>query len=123
MAIMRLVLRDSCGAELVVPIRSDIADELFLRMSQALSKVGAKRLGELSAYGLLGTIGTVVQPDPRPPTPAQIKFALDIATQLGIELPEGVLQDRSVMGGFLTQYGDRLRRHARFAPGEHGRDG
>lgn len=107
--LMSVLIRNSSGAELELPLRGDIADELFARVSEALPRLGAPRIGELSAYGLLAVLVPATQPDPRPPTAAQIKFALDIASRLGVQLPPGALTSRSIMGVFLSQYGERLR--------------
>lgn len=110
---MRIVLSNSQGDVLEVPIRQDIGDDLFGRMREALPRFGAVRIGELSAYSLLGTLIAVCEPDPRPPTAAQIKFALDIAGRLGVALPPNILQDRAVMGSFLTRYADQARCRSR----------
>jgi len=64
----------------------------------------------MAAYSLLGILSSSRVPDTRPPTPAQIKFALDIVERLRVELPLRALQDRTVIGAFLTLYGDRLRK-------------
>lgn len=106
---MRLLLVDSLGRETVLPVRADIADELSRRLTEALPAIGPKRLGELSAQAILGTLVTAMEPDPRRPTTAQIRFALDISEKLGIPLPQRILQDRTVMGAFLTRHGGRFR--------------
>ena len=111
-----IILRNSAGEELEIPLRMDIADDLFARLSKAMPTVGAKRLGEISAYAVLGSLVTTTEPDPRPPSAAQIKFALDIANKLQVPLPPRILQDRTIMGAFLTQYGDQVRAKPSHSP-------
>lgn len=105
-----IVLRDSRCATLELPVRPDIASELHARAVEARAALGEKRLGEAMAYALLGSLISMDKAPAQPPTAAQVKFALDISRQLGVELPVGALQDRVVIGNFLTLYGDQLRR-------------
>lgn len=106
---MSFIFRNTSGDAIEVPLRPDISDDLLERVREALARLGPDRLGQLSAYALLEALVTVCEPDDRPPTAAQIKFALDIATKLQLELPVGALRDRSIMGAFLTRFGDRAR--------------
>lgn len=101
-------VRTSSGSLLSVPVRADVAEALYVRLGQALAEWGPSQTGELSAYALLGISVTAVEPDLRPPTGAQIKFALDIVRKLGVELPDGALQDRARMGAFLSKFEGRL---------------
>lgn len=50
------------------------------------------------------TVLDVLDPDLRPPTDAQVKFALDIARELSVNLPGEALQYRGAMGEFLERY-------------------
>lgn len=107
-----VVLR--AGADAIeLPVRADVAAELLLRARDACGAIGPERLGEACAYALLGRLISMVDTGAHPPSVAQINFALDIARQLGVALPIGALQDRVVMGNFLTLYGDQLRRGLR----------
>jgi len=49
--------------------------------------------------------------DLKPPTSAQISFAVSIAKKLQLEIPSGVLQRRSDMADFLDQHCPILRPH------------
>ena len=102
---MMLVLTDPNGDDTHLPIRPELMKALREHLRAAAEKVGSERLGELAAYALLSVGLDIVAPDHRPPTPAQTRFALDVASRLGIPLPPGALVDRSVTGAFLTQYG------------------
>lgn len=106
---MVILLRASSGEELELPVRPDVADALFRHALSSLERHGARRLGELSADALFQVLLPAACTEPRPPTPAQIKFALDIVRRLGVALPVGALQDRLIMGNFLTRHGCRLQ--------------
>ena len=105
-----VALNDTCSEVLEVPVRSDIARELYARVMAAREVHGEKRLGELLAYSLLSSLMPLVPTGiaSRPPTAAQVKFAMDISRVLGLELPVGALQDRMIIGNFISSYGDQL---------------
>ena len=115
-----IVLRDSRDAILELPVRPDIASELHARAVEVQAALGEKRLGEVLAYALLGALVSMRPTEVLPPTTAQVKFALDIARRLEVELPVGALQDRAVIGNFLTLYGDQLRRRGGARPNPEG---
>jgi hypothetical protein len=50
------------------------------------------------------TVLDVLDPDLRPPTDAQVKYALDIARELSVNLPGEALQYRGAMGEFIDRY-------------------
>lgn len=92
------------GRAIEVPIRDDLGDTLVELLHSALLKVGSERLGQVAAHRLLSMANDLAQPDQRPPSPAQIRFAVDIADKYNLALPIGALTDRSVLGWFLSQY-------------------
>lgn len=96
------------GRRVQIGVRPDVAEALVDRLTQAAQRWGEARAGQTAAYALLGISVVVTEPDSRPPTAAQIKFALDIVRKLGVELPEGALQDRGRMGAFLTRFGGQV---------------
>lgn len=46
--------------------------------------------------------------DLKPPTPAQVQYATDIARQLGIPLPPDALRFRGSMGEFIDRFAEVL---------------
>lgn len=50
------------------------------------------------------TVLDVLDPDLRPPTEAQLKFAIDIARELCINLPGEALQFRGAMQEYLSRF-------------------
>lgn len=95
------------GWELEVPVAGATLEALrfqIARINQTevfLSPV-CERIGAIISE----TILEVLDPDLRPPTQAQVKFALDIARELSVNLPGEALQFRSTMHDFLTRYSD-----------------
>lgn len=103
-----IMVRAAAQGELHLLVRPDVAEALISHIRRALDEWGEARTGELAAHALLGAFVTVTESDARPPTAAQVKFALDIVRKLGVELPIGTLQDRARMGAFLTKYASRV---------------
>jgi hypothetical protein len=104
-----LIVRTRTGLDVELPVRSDLSDALLSALQAASSELDAARLGDLCAQDLVGLLRVLEEGDKRPPTAAQIKFGLDISRRLGVDLPFGALQDRGVMGRFLTRYADSVR--------------
>ena len=93
------------GWEMEVPIRNATLEALrlqVLRVQQREVFFGpvCERIGQRISETILDTL----DPDLRPPTEAQVKFALDIARELSINLPGEALQFRGPMHEFLERY-------------------
>jgi len=58
---------------------------------------------------LVPVIADTLDWDLRPPTEAQVTYAVSVARRLSLEIPSEVLQRRSAMGTFLDTHGDPLR--------------
>lgn len=93
-------------------VRPDIACALSEALRRAPIVGPHGKLGDLFAQDLVGLLSAITDRDARAPTAAQIKFGLDIARRLSLDLPVGALQDRAVMGRFLSRYADSLRFHS-----------
>lgn len=55
------------------------------------------------------TIADCLDWDLRPPTDAQVNYAVSVARRLQLEIPSLVLQRRSAMGDFLDAHGVQLK--------------
>ena len=116
---MRIVIDDGRD-QLELPVPEHLAEELLRRSLVACSKLGPERLGELFLDRLLTFLIDLTVVDARPPSAAQLKFALDISRRLGIPLPPEAVKERGAMGLFLTTYGDRLRHSGKGDAGSQG---
>lgn len=93
------------GWEIEVPIRGATLEALrlqIIRLQQREVFLGpvCERIGQRISE----TVLDVLDPDLRPPTDAQVKFALDIARELSVNLPGEALQYRGAMGDFIDRY-------------------
>jgi len=62
---------------------------------------------------LLDTLGQALDTDIKPPSDAQLKFALDIARELGIAIPGEALRYRGSMTAFIARFEPALRERRR----------
>jgi hypothetical protein len=103
---MPLKITDLDGEwEIEVPIRSATLEALrlqFYRLRQPGSDPAQiyERIGERFSESVLG----VLDIDLRPPTDAQVEFAVAIARELGVNLPGEALQYRGPMADFLDRF-------------------
>lgn len=97
------------GWELEVPLAGATLEALRLQIAKLqkreifLDPVCA-RIGERISEAVV----EVLDPDLRPPTEAQVKFALDIARELGVNLPGEALQYRGTMHNFLQRFSQQF---------------
>ena len=63
-----------------------------------------QRLADRLAQAVRPVVETYLDWDLRPPTHAQIQYALAIARRAGVEIPEGVLKKRNAMSRFLDEH-------------------
>lgn len=94
----------SGSSSLKVPVRADVAEQLIERGQEERARLGDQRLGDLLAYRLFGALVDPKNEDPRPPTEAQLRYALDLASRHGLEIPPDALRLRSAMGRFLSAH-------------------
>ena len=93
------------GWEIEVPIRGATLEALRLQLYR-LRQPGSnpaqlyERIGERFAESVL----EVLDIDLRPPTEAQINFAVAVARELGVNLPGEALQYRGPMTDFLDRF-------------------
>lgn len=100
--ISRIVLETS-ASKLELPVREHLVREIIGRLDAAHPSVNIDWLGELLAYRLLGSL-VAESPSERPPSDAQLKYAIDLAAKHGVEIPVLALKRRSHMGAFISTY-------------------
>lgn len=97
------------GWELEVPIANATLEALRLQISKVQrEEVFLTPVCEKIGARISESVIEVLDPDLRPPTEAQVKFALDIARELGINLPGEALQYRGTMHSFLQRFADQF---------------
>lgn len=99
------ILSDREAYRLFVP--PGLMEELVEVVRLALAGDAEGRIGAAAATALVQALLPYAKPDRRPPTAAQIKYALDLSHHLGVDVPSEALRDRGVMGAFLSLHGTR----------------
>jgi hypothetical protein len=95
------------GWEIEVPVEGATLEALRLQIAKVhQSDVFLGPVCERIGSKISETVIEVLDPDLRPPTPAQVKFALAIARELSINLPGEALQFRGTMHDFITRHSD-----------------
>jgi hypothetical protein len=93
------------GWELEVPVRGATLETLRLQIERIQTKeVFLAPVCERIGQKISETVLDVLDPDLRPPTEAQVRFAIDIARELCINLPGEALQFRGAMHDFLERF-------------------
>jgi hypothetical protein len=105
---MLVVSTDEFRLEL--PLEVSLAAELNERLRSAVSRVGRDEVAGRMCDAVLHIALSLAEPDGRPPTAAQVKYALDLARKFGIDVPGYALADRAGMGAFLSVYSVMPRR-------------
>lgn len=96
---------DDASWELSIPVDSCILHALKVQMARLEVDGGAstlltKRMAEKVATSIL----EVLDVDLKPPTDAQVSFAIAIARELNVNLPGEALLFRGAMSDFLTRF-------------------
>lgn len=97
------------GWEIEVPIAGATLEALRLQISKLqMSEPFLDRICEKIGQRISETVIEVLDPDLRPPTENQVRFAVDIARELGINLPGEALQYRGTMHDFLKRFSEQF---------------
>jgi hypothetical protein len=105
-----LILIDSDGDLLKLPVQPAVNAELYLRLRAAIARVGTDEVSKSVADAVLHVAISLAEADRRRPTAAQLKYALDISKKLGVEVPSDAFSDRARMGAFLSLYASAPQR-------------
>src|ERR1700749_2778281 len=107
---MALRISDDEGSwEITVPLEGPVLQALKVQMARVLPEDESlpplcQRIGERMAVSIL----EVLDVDLKPPTQAQVSFAIAIARELNVNLHGEALIFRGAMSDFLTRYATLL---------------
>lgn len=91
-----------CAAQIVF---SESDQELLgLQMTRCMNCGGIDRVAQWLSVALASSLPAVVDYDLKPPSEAQVNFAMAIARALRLALPPDVLRYRGAMHDFLSSY-------------------
>lgn len=100
---LRLLLDDS--GEVTIPMKESTRQAWYIQMhlvSQGDCPNFMERLGRCFAASL----AECMDPDFKPPTEAQLKYAIAIAREVDVPLDSEVLRYRGAMSDFIERYTD-----------------
>lgn len=105
---MAIKIADTEGAwEIEVPLRGATLEALRLQINRLRSEdYRYSAICERIGNKISETVLDVLDPDLRPPTEAQVKFALAITRELTVNLPGEALQFRSAMHDFISRHSE-----------------
>jgi len=79
---------------------------------------GVERLQKRLAQCFATSLVECLDADLRPPSPAQLKYATDLARKLGVSLPAEVIRYRGETMEFIDRHAEALRTTRRELPSE-----
>lgn len=106
MTAFRLVYGDH---EIAMPLGFDPHAEELLRTLLARAEPGSPAHAEVSKK-IVDTLTALVEGNAIPPTERQMKYALAIARELGLQLPAEAIQHRDSMAVFLGKHAEAFKK-------------
>ena len=112
---MSLRIADGEGTfEFEVPIDGPVMESLRVQIARIQSNHDRySNVARMLAFKVTSAIIDIVDPDLRPPTRAQVDYAIAIARELNVNLPGEALMFRCAMGEFLDRYSELFKTRRR----------
>lgn len=108
---MQLVLNDE--DTIPIPLDDFIEEAWSIQYDRALHSGGAESFRARLAHCFALSLVECLDVDLKPPTPAQVQYATDIARQLGVALPSEALRFRGSMCEFIDRFAEAMRQKRR----------
>lgn len=108
---MQLVLNDE--SEIHIPLDDCLQEAWLVQCARASGSDGIEGLHARLAHCLAASLIECLDADLKPPTEAQLRFAMSIARELGIALPCEALRFRGPMAEFIGRFADSFRQKRR----------
>lgn len=102
------VIDPTTGETAKVVFAEALHESLVLQMARFMECGGLEKFARWLSDALGAALPTAVDYDLRPPSEAQLKFALDMARTLGVALAPDVLKFRGAMHDFLASHKEAL---------------
>lgn len=104
---LQLVL-DNEGS-ISIPLDERVQEAWQLQFDRATHAGGAEGLRERLANCFASSLTECLDPDLKPPTDAQVRYATDITRELGLSLSAEVLRYRGAMAEFIDRYAEAFK--------------
>lgn len=108
---MQLVLNDEDAIQ--IPLDDCTREAWLLQYDRAQYNGAMERFCERLAQCFAESLVECLDPDLKPPTEAQLKYATSIARELGISLPSETLRFRGPMAEFIERFAEAMRQKKR----------
>lgn len=106
------VLDETAGWAEELVLGDNEGELLALQLELCLQRGSPETFARWLAQALSSVLPDAVAYDIKPPSEAQVKYAMVIARTLGLPLPPEVLRFRGAMHNFLTTYVEPFRRRS-----------
>ncbi len=108
---MQLVLNDE--DTIPIPLDDFIEEAWSIQYARALHSGDVDCFRARLAHCFALSLADCLDVDLKPPTPAQVQYATDIARQLGVALPSEALRFRGSMCEFIDRFAEAMRQKRR----------
>jgi hypothetical protein len=108
---MQLVLNDE--EAIPIPLDDGVREAWLLQYNRASLYGAVEGLAERLAACFASSLAECLDPDLKPPTDAQIKYATVIARDLGVALPSEALRFRGAMADFIDRFAEAHKQRRR----------
>jgi len=105
--LLRLVFEDRWA--IPVPLDARVQDALDAQRERALRSYMDEAFAYKLSTCIANSLAEFLAPDLQLPTPSQVKFATDIARELGISIPAEVLRYRGDAHEFIGRFEEAFR--------------
>lgn len=108
---MQLMLNDESA--IPIPLDDCLQEAWLIQYGRASHAGGIDGLYARLAQCLAASLIECLDADLKPPTDAQLRFAMSIARELGIALPSEAIRFRGQMTEFIGRFADSFRQKRR----------
>lgn len=108
---LQLVVDESGG--IPIPLDDCVREAWMLQYDRATHAGAVDDFRERLAACFAVSLAECLDPDLKPPTDAQLTYAMAIARDLGISLPSEAIRFRGAMSDFLNRFADNYRQKRR----------
>jgi hypothetical protein len=110
------LMHENSELHLALPFEAHIEERLLQVIGDAELGQAAERNRSDMARRIADLVTALLKGELLPPTEKQLKYAVAIARELSLELPNEALQYREVMKAFLGVHAERYRKQKGYSP-------
>lgn len=101
------------GGGIPIPLDDCVREAWMLQYDRATLAGAVDDFRERLAVCFAISLAECLDPDLKPPTDAQLNYAMVIARDMGISLPSEAIRFRGAMSDFLSRFADSYRQKRR----------